>query len=136
MLFWYNGKLVNTNITKMARPERIELPYRCLEGTCVIHYATDGYLVRMVGFEPTRLTARNFKSRAATELRHIRIILLYFKFVSLSMVPQERFELSKAGLLRTVGVPISISHRGIFGATSRNRTWFHGSSGHRYDHIS
>jgi hypothetical protein len=28
------------------------------------------------------------------------------------VVPQARFELAKAGLLRTVGVPISISHRG------------------------
>lgn len=39
------------------------------------------------------------------------------------LVPRERFELSKAGLLRTVAVPVCMSHRGIeLGARSRNRT--------------
>ena len=31
----------------------------------------------------------------------------------MNLVPQERFELSKALLLRQVGVPVSISHRGL-----------------------
>lgn len=31
----------------------------------------------------------------------------------MNLVPQERFELSKALLLRQVGVPVSISHRGM-----------------------
>ena len=30
----------------------------------------------------------------------------------------------------------NLSSRAVFGATSRNRTWFNGSSDRRYDHIS
>ena len=105
-----------------------------------------GVLVRMVGLEPTCPKTRDFKSLEYTISPHpqnlagpsgIEPSTLSFGLLRdqpewtrcLVLVPQERFELSKAGLLRTVAVPVCISHRGeLFGAASWNRTKFPGSS--------
>ena len=105
----------------MVPPERFELSVLLLLRETALPICPRGYgMVRLAGLEPTR-TRRGILSPLRLPITPQSRLYL---------VPQERFELSKAWFLRPLGVPVSTSHRGnkLFGTASWNRTKFPGSS--------
>ena len=60
-------------------PTRNRTSIRSLEDCCIIHYTMGIKLVRVVGLEPTRTKARDFKSLVSTYSTILALTLLYIK---------------------------------------------------------